>query len=830
MKFVSPMGQLRPFFVDKNGKRLAGGEVYTYEAGTLTPKNTFRDGAGAIPNTNPIILDGSGEADIYLSGFYRFRVLDRQGNLIFDVDDFKTLDEINLAVLNDAVQQTQELRNNAAGLVSEAEVLLSNTTEQANAAEVAATNATTQVDGLKGYVDSALTGLSFANKTYATLAAANADIANIAVNQSVWVSSATEGGLYEKKTAGATSLSKSAYDPLTMAKKALLNVFDSHAGLVAANIPRYNYAVVVNDPDPTKNGYYQKQVDDSLGFLRYNTPAQVQDYLSKNGFAQVQLLSDANANYTTADTTLTITGTGYATTNKGTFVLATPIALAFPSNAPYRLEFNETTKKLRVVHVGTDKETNWLPCGYIRKEFSGLTTDVFKNIRVNGTLPMSNAKPNYSLMLTKASTLNFDFNSNKIIVSGNLWIQYDGGRIQVTAQEIALDPARNKGFAQILLVNPADSSMYVKSQAAPYTVPKDHLQVGAYYENDQIFFGLDHFSVNGKPFQQTASVRPSFGWDFNNKVDVNVVDSLMETDPLYMANLTTAIVYGWFDQLATDFPDYITKTTLGNDATGTLPIYQYRFKPKLPNPQNAGLNTKIPKVMLLTIHNEGMNMVALHIMMREICRSWQSSEALESMRHGLEFVVIPVGNPWGLNNGKRTNSNQIDINRQFPTEWVQLGVPGDYFYSGTSALSEAEAQHLYAAMVAERPDVYFDVHSYGSWNNDGTSAWLPILNDKTNSAIISAMTRIYAQYKKKYSWLADIDKLFDVSNEKLLGGGTSSKSAASLGAIGGTFESSWNLKNSPDGEPRGHTPAINFSADLLATCVLQSIGVVISSK
>ena len=67
-------------------------------------------------------------------------------------------------------------------------------------------------------VENALTGLSFANKTYATVAAANADIANIAVNQSVWVSSEAEGGLYQKSTAGATSLTKSAYDPLTNAK------------------------------------------------------------------------------------------------------------------------------------------------------------------------------------------------------------------------------------------------------------------------------------------------------------------------------------------------------------------------------------------------------------------------------------------------------------------------------------------------------------------------------------------------------------------------------------------------------------------------------------
>lgn len=67
-------------------------------------------------------------------------------------------------------------------------------------------------------VENALTGLFLANKTYATVAAANADIANIAVNQSVWVSSATEGGLYQKTTAGATSLTKSAFDPVEQAK------------------------------------------------------------------------------------------------------------------------------------------------------------------------------------------------------------------------------------------------------------------------------------------------------------------------------------------------------------------------------------------------------------------------------------------------------------------------------------------------------------------------------------------------------------------------------------------------------------------------------------
>lgn len=55
-------------------------------------------------------------------------------------------------------------------------------------------------------------------KRYTSLAAANADIANIPVNGVVKVTDAVDGGDYEKPTAGATTLTKSAYDPLMQAK------------------------------------------------------------------------------------------------------------------------------------------------------------------------------------------------------------------------------------------------------------------------------------------------------------------------------------------------------------------------------------------------------------------------------------------------------------------------------------------------------------------------------------------------------------------------------------------------------------------------------------
>lgn len=70
-----------------DGKPLAGGKVYTYEAGTTTPKSTYTTMAGDVPNSNPVILDQNGKAKIFLGdGAYRMRILDSNDALIDDID------------------------------------------------------------------------------------------------------------------------------------------------------------------------------------------------------------------------------------------------------------------------------------------------------------------------------------------------------------------------------------------------------------------------------------------------------------------------------------------------------------------------------------------------------------------------------------------------------------------------------------------------------------------------------------------------------------------------------------------------------------------------
>ena len=84
VKAVTPIPFVKARFFDRCGKPLAGGKVYTYEANTTTAKTTYKDPYGLTPNTNPIILDAAGEADIYLDGTYRIRITDRNDVLVND--------------------------------------------------------------------------------------------------------------------------------------------------------------------------------------------------------------------------------------------------------------------------------------------------------------------------------------------------------------------------------------------------------------------------------------------------------------------------------------------------------------------------------------------------------------------------------------------------------------------------------------------------------------------------------------------------------------------------------------------------------------------------
>ena len=83
---LSPTPKLQ--FFDLNGAPLSGGLLYTYAAGTTTPLATYTDSTGSTPNTNPIILDSRGEANVWLgAAIYKFALYTSVNVLIWTVDN-----------------------------------------------------------------------------------------------------------------------------------------------------------------------------------------------------------------------------------------------------------------------------------------------------------------------------------------------------------------------------------------------------------------------------------------------------------------------------------------------------------------------------------------------------------------------------------------------------------------------------------------------------------------------------------------------------------------------------------------------------------------------
>jgi len=64
MASLSPPPKLQ--FFGSDGLPLVGGKLYTYAAGTTTPLATYTDYTGATQNTNPVILDATGQAGVWL--------------------------------------------------------------------------------------------------------------------------------------------------------------------------------------------------------------------------------------------------------------------------------------------------------------------------------------------------------------------------------------------------------------------------------------------------------------------------------------------------------------------------------------------------------------------------------------------------------------------------------------------------------------------------------------------------------------------------------------------------------------------------------------------
>lgn len=115
---------LKQFFTNQAGLPLVGGQLFSYVAGTTTPTATYTDETGATPNTNPVVLDAYGSANVWMTnGSYKFVLEDSVGNVIFTQDQVlspaaQIAAALDLAGALAALNNLSDLNNVATALVN----------------------------------------------------------------------------------------------------------------------------------------------------------------------------------------------------------------------------------------------------------------------------------------------------------------------------------------------------------------------------------------------------------------------------------------------------------------------------------------------------------------------------------------------------------------------------------------------------------------------------------------------------------------------------------------------------------------------------------------
>lgn len=194
-------------------------------------------------------------------------------------------------------------------------------------------------------------------------------------------------------------------------------------------------------------------------------------------------------------------------------------------------------------------------------------------------------------------------------------------------------------------------------------------------------------------------------------------------------NKTTVMSYeeimGAWENLRQKYPDYITRTLLGKDTSGTLDMYRYDFKPEIVSLEASaqdGINKIYTKddypivIMGAGIHGAERPCVKALLNLMTLIADAKDYSILGWLRNNIHFVIIPLENPWGYKNDSRTNVNHVDINRNFEPLW-EFGSSDstDDRFRGTSPLSEKESQYIDAILseCSEKAVCYYSLHTHG---------------------------------------------------------------------------------------------------------------------
>lgn len=183
-----------------------------------------------------------------------------------------------------------------------------------------------------------------------------------------------------------------------------------------------------------------------------------------------------------------------------------------------------------------------------------------------------------------------------------------------------------------------------------------------------------------------------------------------KNDTVNLTDSDESVIYNIYDELSSSFPNYVTKSVVGEAFSKKINRYTFAF-PSLEN--STDLSAKPFKVCIITgLHGyeQGSAWTAVQFF-RLLCNN-KNDPHLGFLRRNMVFDVIPVANPWGFSHNKRKNGNGVDLNRNFEPDFIEGQASDAWGYGGPFPCSETETQVL-MRFIEENEDaeVVLDYHN-----------------------------------------------------------------------------------------------------------------------
>jgi len=168
------------------------------------------------------------------------------------------------------------------------------------------------------------------------------------------------------------------------------------------------------------------------------------------------------------------------------------------------------------------------------------------------------------------------------------------------------------------------------------------------------------------------------------------------------------------DPLVATAPDYVTKTLLGKDTSGTYDIHEYIFEPE-----------EYEQTILLTsgVHGrETVPVYSIYRLMHYLINEPEVHPDIQYLREKVRICIIPVVNPWGGSNivpgtiyKVYGNVNGSSITRNVPFEWELAGTA-----RGTVPFSENEAKIMWDWITKYKNVASFYMDFHTNWSYYGS--------------------------------------------------------------------------------------------------------------